>query len=93
MQSLRTVLAAAIGATLTLGGAALTAGPVAAADDTITDYSRYQIGPGVYPAYPPAMAEQDTEGGGVAQLLYFDCEGRFGPPAPCDDPDFWLEWS
>jgi len=71
----------------------VTVAPVLAADDTATGYPRFAISPGIYPGYPPCMAWQETHGGMCGEMLYFDCEGRFGPPAPCDDPDFWMYWS
>jgi hypothetical protein len=91
MRSLRRLqLVAVLSAILTLGGATLIAAPALATDGT--DYSRFQIAPGVYPSYPPCLARQETEGGGCLGSLYFDCEGLFGSPAPCDDPEFWAYW-
>jgi hypothetical protein len=42
---------------------------------------------GVYPTYPLCPAD-----GACGQMIYFDCEGLFGPAAACDNPDFWAYW-
>jgi hypothetical protein len=85
------LVGAVLAVTVAVSATAVAAGPVQAT--AVGDYSRFQLGPGVYPAYPPCLAWVETNGGGCGGMVYFDCEGLFGPPAPCDDPAFWIEWS
>lgn len=94
MSTLITALAiAATGATIGWLSGALTPASARAAADASPDYTRFQIAPGIYPADPRCLAAQEAGSAwGCGQTLYIDCEGTFGPPAPCDDPDYWIDW-
>jgi hypothetical protein len=72
-----------VSAAAALAGTVLAAAPAAAADGTGTDYWT-----GVYGRDPGCPVD-----GYCGGMIYFDCDGIYGPAAACDDPAFWEFWS